>query len=64
MKAKKILLIITGSVAAYKSMDLVRLLKKNSYDVTCVLTKAAQEFITPLLASSLSGNKTYSDLFS
>lgn len=64
MKQKKILLIITGSIAAYKSMDLVRLLSKKSYDVTCVLTKAACEFITPLLASSLSGNKTYTDLFS
>jgi len=61
---KKILLIITGSIAAYKSMDLVRLLKKKNYDVTCVLTKAACEFITPLLASSLSGNKVYTDLFS
>lgn len=60
---KKILLIITGSIASYKSMDLVRLLKKSNYDVTCVLTKAAQEFITPLLASSLSGNKTYNELF-
>jgi phosphopantothenoylcysteine decarboxylase/phosphopantothenate--cysteine ligase len=64
MKNKKILLIITGSIAAYKSMDLVRLLKKKNYDVTCVLTKAACEFITPLLASSLSGNKAYTDLFS
>ncbi len=64
MKNKKILLIITGSVAAYKSMDLVRLLTKKSFDVTCILTKAASEFITPLLASSLSGNKTYTDLFS
>lgn len=64
MKNKKILLIITGSVAAYKAMDLVRFLKKKSYDITCVLTKAACEFITPLLASSLSGNKSYSDLFS
>jgi len=61
---KKILLIITGSIAAYKSMDLVRLLKKKNYDVTCVLTKAACEFITPLLATSLSGNKTHSELFS
>lgn len=61
---KKILLIITGSVAAYKSMDLLRLLKKKSFDVTCVLTKSACEFITPLLASSLSGNKTYNELFS
>ena len=60
---KKVLLIITGSVAAYKSMDLLRLLTKKSFDVTCVLTKAAQQFITPLLASSLSGNKTYNELF-
>jgi phosphopantothenoylcysteine decarboxylase / phosphopantothenate---cysteine ligase len=62
--SKKILLIITGSVAAYKSMDLLRLLVKKNFDVTCVLTKAAQQFITPLLASSLSGNKTYNELFS
>jgi len=61
---KKILLIITGSVAAYKAMDLIRLLSKKSFDVTCVLTKAASEFITPLLASSISGNKTYNELFS
>lgn len=67
---KKVLLIITGSIAAYKAMDLIRLLKKGfgkqgkSFDVTCVLTKAAEKFITPLLASSLSGNKTYNELFS
>jgi len=64
MKNKKILLIITGSIAAYKSMDLIRLLGKKSYDITCILTKSACEFITPLLTSSLSGNKTYTDLFS
>ncbi len=72
MQKKKILLIITGSVAAYKAMDLVRLLGKKSptgksggksFDVTCILTKAAEQFITPLLASSLSGNKTYNELF-
>ncbi len=61
---KKILLIITGSIASYKAMDLTRLLSKDSFNVTCILTKAAQEFITPLLASSLSGNKTYNELFS
>jgi len=61
---KKILLIITGSIAAYKAMDLIRLLSKKSFDVTCILTKAAAEFITPLLASSISGNKTYNELFS
>lgn len=64
MKKKKILLIITGSIAAYKAMDLIRLLSKKSFDVTCILTKAASEFITPLLASSISGNKTYNELFS
>ena len=64
MKQKNILLIVTGSVAAYKAMDLVRLLRKKSYNVTCILTKSACEFITPLLASSLSGNKTYNELFS
>jgi phosphopantothenoylcysteine decarboxylase/phosphopantothenate--cysteine ligase len=64
MKNKgKILLIITGSIASYKAMDLVRLLRKKSFDVTCVLTKSAEQFITPLLASSLSGNKTYNELF-
>lgn len=62
--AKNILLIITGSIAAYKSMDLIRQLGKKSYNVTCILTKAAQEFVTPLLASSLSGNKSYDQLFS
>ena len=64
MKKKKVLLIITGSIAAYKSMDLIRLLSKKGFDVTCILTKAACEFITPLLASSLSNNKCYTDLFS
>jgi phosphopantothenoylcysteine decarboxylase/phosphopantothenate--cysteine ligase len=64
MKNKNILLIVTGSIAAYKSMDLVRLLTKKSFNVTCILTKAAEQFITPLLASSLSGNKTFNQLFS
>ena len=64
MKKPKILLIITGSIAAYKAMDLIRLLSKKSFYVTCILTKAAQQFITPLLAASLSGNKTYGELFS
>jgi phosphopantothenoylcysteine decarboxylase/phosphopantothenate--cysteine ligase len=61
---KKILLIITGSIAAYKSLDLIRLLKKKNYQVDCILTKAASEFITPLLASSILGKKVYSELFS
>lgn len=61
---KRILLIITGSVAAYKSLDLIRLLKKNDYEVTPLMTKAAKEFVTPLLVSSISGSEVYQDLFS
>ena len=61
---RKVLLIITGSVAAYKSLDLIRLLKKADYEVTPIVTKGASEFITPLLVSSISGNDVYSELFS
>jgi len=61
---RKILLIITGSVAAYKSLDLIRLLKKSDYEVTPLMTKASKEFITPLLVSSISGQDVYQDLFS
>jgi phosphopantothenoylcysteine decarboxylase/phosphopantothenate--cysteine ligase len=61
---KKILLIITGSIAAYKSLDLIRLLKKAGYEVTPVMTKAAEEFVTPLVVAALSGSEVYRDLFS
>lgn len=61
---KKILIIITGSIAAYKTLDLIRLLKKANYQVTCIMTKSAKEFITPLLVSSISGHEVYQDLFS
>ncbi len=60
---KRILLIITGSIACYKSLDLIRQLRKNNFEVNCILTKSAREFITPLLVSSLTGNKTYEELF-
>lgn len=60
---KNILLIITGSIASYKAADLVRICKKKSYNVTCVLTPSAQKFVTPLLISSISGNKCYTELF-
>ena len=64
MNNRKILLIITGSIACYKSIELIRLLKKASFEVNCILTKGAKEFITPLLVSAISGTKTYDDLFS
>ena len=61
---KKILVIITGSIAAYKALDLVRDLQKKSYQVKVVLTKSAQEFVTKLLVNSLVGDKNvYTELF-
>ena len=60
---KKILLIICGGIAAYKSLELIRILKKNKCRVKTILTKGALEFITPLSVSSLSGEKVYTNLF-
>jgi phosphopantothenoylcysteine decarboxylase / phosphopantothenate---cysteine ligase len=64
LKNKRILLIIGGGIAAYKSLELIRRLKERGARVTVSLTKAATEFVTPLSAASLSGNKVYTDLFS
>jgi phosphopantothenoylcysteine decarboxylase / phosphopantothenate---cysteine ligase len=61
--AKRILLIIGGGIAAYKSLDLIRRLKERGLAVRCILTKAAQEFITPLSAGALAGERTFTDLF-
>lgn len=61
---KSILLIIGGGIAAYKSLELIRLLKGKGIGVTAVMTKAAEQFVTPLSVASLSGNKVYGDLFS
>jgi phosphopantothenoylcysteine decarboxylase/phosphopantothenate--cysteine ligase len=61
---RSILLIIGGGIAAYKSLELIRLLKTKGYGVTAILTQAAQQFVTPLSVASLSGTKAYSDLFS
>ncbi len=60
---KRILLIITGGIAAYKSLDLIRRLKEQGARVRVVMTKAAQQFVTPLAAGALSGDKVYTDLF-
>ncbi len=61
---RRVLLIIGGGIAAYRSLELIRALKKRGLAVRCILTKAAEQFITPLSASSLSGDKVYTDLFS
>jgi phosphopantothenoylcysteine decarboxylase/phosphopantothenate--cysteine ligase len=61
---KSVLLIISGSVASYKSLELIRLLRAQAVEVTAILTKGGAQFITPLAVSSLTGTKTYTDLFS
>ena len=60
---KRILLIIGGGIAAFKSLDLIRKLREQGATVTPVLTRAAEEFVTPLSASALSAQKVYRDLF-
>jgi phosphopantothenoylcysteine decarboxylase/phosphopantothenate--cysteine ligase len=59
----RITLIIGGGIAAYKALDLIRRLKERHIRVRCVLTKAAQQFVTPLAASALSNERCYTDLF-
>ncbi len=63
LKNKKILLIVGGGISAYKSLDLIRLLKKNSIEVKTILTKSGKQFVTPLSITSLSKNKTYENIF-
>ena len=63
IKNKKILLIICGGISAYKSLEIIRLLKKQGATVKTILTKSAKEFITPLSVASLSQEKVYYDLF-
>ena len=60
---KKILLIICGGISAYKSLELIRLMKKEGVQTKTILTKNAKEFITPLSVASLSQGKVYEDLF-
>ena len=60
---KKILLIICGGISAYKSLELIRLFKKQGAKIKTILTKGAKEFVTPLSVTSLSQEKIYDDLF-
>ena len=63
LTGKHILLIIGGGIAAYKALDLIRRLREQGCTVTPVLTRAAEEFVTPLSVSALAGTKVYRDLF-
>ena len=60
---KRVLLIIGGGIAAYKSLELIRRLKERSLAVRCILTKAAEHFVTPLSAGAIVGERVFTDLF-
>ncbi len=64
MTARRVLLIIGGGIAAYKSLETIRLMRKAGIDVTAILTRAAKEFVTPLSVAALTEDKVYDDLFS
>ncbi len=64
MSGKRILLIIGGGIAAYKSLELIRELARRGVKSRCILTRAGREFVTPLSVAALSGDKCYEDLFS
>ena len=63
LKNKKILIIIGGGIAAYKSLDLIRLLKKDNVEIKTILTKSGKEFVTPLSLTTLTKTKTYEFMF-
>ncbi|WP_375290718.1 bifunctional phosphopantothenoylcysteine decarboxylase/phosphopantothenate synthase [Qipengyuania sp.] len=62
-RGPRILLIVGGGIAAYKSCELVRMIRKAGGDVTCVVTEGGQQFVTPMSLAALSGNKVYTSLF-
>src|SRR6202163_237242 len=61
---KHVLLIVSGGIAAYKALELIRLLRGRGSAVTCVLTEGGAQFVTPLSLQALSESKVYTDLFS
>ncbi|QFU17959.1 bifunctional phosphopantothenoylcysteine decarboxylase/phosphopantothenate--cysteine ligase CoaBC [Microvirga thermotolerans] len=63
LDGKRILLVIGGGIAAYKSLDLIRRLRERGASVRCIMTAGAQQFVTPLAASAVSGQRTHTDLF-
>ena len=63
MSGPKVLLVIGGGIAAYKSCELVRLIRRGGGEVTCVLTQGGSQFVTPMALAALSENKVYTNLF-
>jgi phosphopantothenoylcysteine decarboxylase/phosphopantothenate--cysteine ligase len=64
LAGRRLLLVIAGGIAAYKSLDLIRRLRERGAAVRCAMTRGAQEFVTPLAAASLSEDRVYTELFS
>src|SRR6202789_3797196 len=64
LDGRRVLLVIAGGIAAYKSLDLIRRLREQGARVRVIMTAAAHEFVTPLAVSALTGDKVYADLFS
>jgi len=64
LAGRRVLLIISGGIAAYKSLDLIRRLRERGCAVRCLMTAGAQQFVTPLAAAALSEDKVYTELFS
>jgi phosphopantothenoylcysteine decarboxylase/phosphopantothenate--cysteine ligase len=64
LAGKRVLLILSGGIAAYKGLELIRLLRKAGCGVTCVMTEASRQFVTPLSVQALTETKVYSELFS
>ncbi len=64
LAGKRILLVVSGGIAAYKTLDLIRRLREQGAEVRCVLTQAGAKFVTPLSLAALSEHKVYDDLFS
>lgn len=63
LSGKRILLIVSGGIAAYKSLDLIRRLRERGAKVRVVMTEAAQQFVTPLAAGAIAGERAYTDIF-
>ena len=59
LKNKKILIIVGGGIAAYKSLDLIRLLRKENVEIKTIITKSGREFVTPLSLTTLTKSKIY-----
>ena len=63
LKNKKVLIIIGGGIAAYKCLDLIRILRKNNNEIKTILTKSGKEFVTALSITTLTKNKPFADIF-